>query len=115
MTEIPQVENFASARYEMQSTVSAAESVALAKPQIAAVRSIEGKDAIVLAVLTYPIYLSSERNALKEEIERDAQSLTGKRIYLTYDMEIYRKLDAEPDPEEAAEMFTKVTEGREVF
>lgn len=116
MNEIPYTANAdVPAECAFLSAVSAAESVALSKTQIAAVHSIEGKDAVVLAVLTYPIYLSSERAALKEEIECDAQVLCGKRVYLTFDMEIFRKLDASPSPEETAELFTKVTEGREVF
>lgn len=91
-----------------ENVVHAAESVALKDERVSAVRSAETDDAVLLALLTGPIYLASERKAMKTALENEASDLVGKRVIVTFDMEIYRKLGKDLTSEEIAKLFTKV-------
>lgn len=84
-----------------------AEAAALANPSVLSVRVFEYDGAIVVAALTAPVYLISERNALKAELADDISAATDMRAVVTFDMEIYRKLGRTNDTETLRGLYEK--------
>ncbi len=68
--------------------------------KVIAARCAETADAIVVAVITKPIYLKSEREALKCELQTRLNAVYGKQIYVSFDTFVYLKLDGDLSPEE---------------
>ena len=66
----------------------AAEYSALENPLVLAARG----ETVVLAVLTEPIYLSSDRAALKTLLKDNAEKNTGKSVAVSFDLEVYRRI-----------------------
>ncbi len=70
----------------------AAEYSALENPLVLAARAFEYGETVVLAVLTEPIYLSSDRAALKTLLKDNAEKNTGKSVAVSFDLEVYRRI-----------------------
>ena len=70
----------------------AAEYSALENPLVLAARAFEYGGTVVLAVLTEPIYLSSDRAALKTLLKDNAEKNTGKSVAVSFDLEVYRRI-----------------------
>lgn len=84
----------------------AAEHSALQDPLVLAARAFEYDEQVLLAVLTEPIYLSSDRAALKALLIKNAEAATGKKVLLSFDLEVYRRI-ARDMPEEAKALLMK--------
>lgn len=69
-----------------------AEYSALENPLVLAARAFECGGTVVLAVLTEPIYLSSDRAALKTLLKDNAEKNTGKSVAVSFDLEVYRRI-----------------------
>lgn len=69
-----------------------AEYSALENPLVLAARAFEYGGTVVLAVLTEPIYLSSDRAALKTLLKDNAEKNTGKSVAVSFDLEVYRRI-----------------------
>lgn len=84
-----------------------AEAAALANPSVLSVRVFEYDDTIVVAALTAPVYLISERNALKAELADDIAAATDMRAVVTFDMEIYRKIGKTQNEDDLRSLYEK--------
>lgn len=76
-----------------------AEYAALSNPLVLAARAFERKGVTVLAVLTEPIYLASDRAALKELLTATASAAAGTPVTVTFDLEIYRRISRDMSAE----------------
>lgn len=76
-----------------------AEYAALSNPLVLAARAFERKGITVLAVLTEPIYLASDRAALKELLTAAASEAAGTPVTVTFDLEIYRRISRDMSAE----------------
>lgn len=86
----------------------AAEYTALTHPLVLAARAFEKDGKIVLAVLTEPIYLSSERAELKTLLSEEAERETGCEVALTFDLDIYRRISSDMSEETISLIFKKL-------
>ncbi len=86
----------------------AAEYTALTHPLVLAARAFEKDGKIVLAVLTEPIYLSSERTELKTLLSEEAERETGCEVALTFDLDIYRRISSDMSEETISLIFKKL-------
>ena len=94
---------------EKNSSLSrAAEYTALTHPLVLAARAFEKDGKIVLAVLTEPIYLSSERTELKTLLSEEAERETGCEVTLTFDLDIYRRISSDMSEETISLIFKKL-------
>ena len=71
---------------------AAAQNVALSNPLVLAARAFEKDGKTVLAVLTEPIYLASERAELKRLLEKEASAVCRSPVTLTFDLDVYRRI-----------------------
>lgn len=84
----------------------AAEYAALENPLVLAARAFEKDGKVVLAVLTEPIYLASERAELKKLLEESAAAAGCGDAAVTFDLEVYRRISPEM-PEELKSVILK--------
>ena len=84
----------------------AAEYAALENPLVLAARAFEKDGKVVLAVLTEPIYLASERAELKKLLEESAAAAGCADAAVTFDLEVYRRISPEM-PEELKSVILK--------
>ena len=63
----------------------------------------EGK--LLVAVITLPVYLGSERDALKEELRETLSEATGREVAVTFDLGVYRGIRPGMSEEEKALLF----------
>ena len=82
---------------------AAAQNVALSNPLVLAARAFEKDGKTVLAVLTEPIYLASDRAKLKELLTAEASAAAGSPVTLTFDLDVYRRIS--PDMSDEAKAF----------
>lgn len=83
------------------------EHAALSQENVIAVRTFETEDVVVLAVLTAPIYLKSERDALKAQLKITLrEKCDGKDLIVTFDNEVYRKIKTDLTDEEKQQLVT---------
>lgn len=87
----------------------AAEYSALENPLVLAARAFECQGTLVLAVLTEPIFLSSERAELKNLLESAAVASTGKNVVVSFDLEIYRRISRDMPDELKSLLLRKAT------
>ena len=78
---------------------AAAQNVALSNPLVLAARAFEKDGKTVLAVLTEPIYLASDRAALKELLTAAASEAAGTPVTVTFDLDIYRRISRDMSAE----------------
>ena len=84
----------------------AAEYAALENPLVLAARAFEKDGKVVLAVLTEPIYLASERAELKKLLEESAAAAGCADAAVTFDLDVYRRISPEM-PEELKSVILK--------
>lgn len=114
--EYPEVRieaNFSSETNVATRTVNAGERApkaartALADPLVLAARAFEHDGVIVLAVLTEPLFLSSDRKKLAVLLKHECEEAAGAPILITFDMEIYRKISRDMSEGLKTELFEK--------
>lgn len=91
----------------MYADISSAEAYALTFEKVASARSFEYENKTVLAVITSPIYLKSERDALRRELEITIAEQIGKEVLVTFDTEVYRKIRGELDDSQKQALMNK--------
>lgn len=73
---------------------------------IEAARGIEADGKILIAALTSPFYLKSERDRARQTLENDLRELFGNEdIILAFDLDLYRRIDDNMTEEEALELY----------
>jgi hypothetical protein len=83
------------------------EHAALAQENVIAAKTLETEETVVLAVLTSPIYLKSERDALKAQLKITLrEKCDGKDFVVTFDNEVFRKIKDGLSEEEKEEIVT---------
>ncbi len=65
---------------------------ALSDARVRAARAFEYDGELIMALLLEPMYLKSERDALKAEFERKLSERLDMSVKITFDMEVYRKI-----------------------
>lgn len=83
--------------------------IALSHQQVLSARSFDIDGSTVIAILTSPIYLKSERDKLATEIVDLVNKTFDGKVYVTYDTEVYRKIRAEITDDIKRQLLTKVT------
>lgn len=96
------------AAYTSSDSALSAEYAALENPLVLAARAFECDGKVVLAVLTEPIYLSSERAELKKLLEQAASDNAGKQVAVTFDLEVYRRISRDMPDELKSLLLRKV-------
>ena len=86
----------------------AAEFAALSNPLVLAARAFEKDGKTVLAVLTEPIYLASDRTKLKELLTAEASAAAGSPVTLTFDLDVYRRISPDMSNEVKAFILKKL-------
>ena len=81
---------YGAAQAKAEDKARAAEFAALSNPLVLAARAFEKDGKTVLAVLTEPIYLASDRAKLKELLTAEASAAAGSPVTLTFDLDVYR-------------------------
>lgn len=69
-------------------------SYALQNEYVLGARAFEHNGTLVIATLTVPFYLKSERDGVKRQLGDELQAIAGEReIILTFDMQVFRNIE----------------------
>ncbi len=94
----------------MQPSVDHVISVALSHPAVIGARAFEWQGEIVVAVITTPFYLKSERDKAKEEIFDDITVETNaKSLTVTFDVGVYRNIREDMTDEQRERLYKIAT------
>lgn len=86
-------------------TVMSIESAVMSVDKVVSVRTFETSDVVVVAALTQPVYSHKAIRDLKAEIESAVlQTKTGKRIIVTFDLDIYSKIKSQMTSEQKVKL-----------
>ncbi|MBQ9276444.1 MAG: hypothetical protein IJ226_02495 [Clostridia bacterium] len=85
-------------------------SIALSHDKVLSVRAFEIDGTRVFAILTSPIYLKSERDALKNELFSLLSQ--GKTTYISFDNDVYRAIKDDMTEEQKNDLIERI-ESRE--
>lgn len=77
--------------------------LALQNEKVVSVKAFETNDARVFGVLTFPIFLKSERDALVNSLEQILSQ--GKPAYVSLDGDVYRKIKDDMSEEQKNKLF----------
>lgn len=99
---------YGAAHAKSEDKARAAEFAALSNPLVLAARAFEKDGKTVLAVLTEPIYLASDRAKLKELLTAEASAAAGSPVTLTFDLDIYRRISPDMSDEVKAFILKKL-------
>lgn len=84
-------------------------SVALSLDNIIGARCVKYEQTYIIALLTQPIYLKSERDRCLDNVKNTLQQLTDNRIIATFDIDIYSRINENLSEEQKAELYKKAT------
>lgn len=90
-------------------TVDDVVAITLENDKVVGARCFQVQDTFVVAVLTVPIYLKSERDKCKKDLQNVIVQLTGKDIVVTFDVDIYAKIKPNMSETEKTTLYKKVT------
>ena len=99
---------YGAAQAKAEDKARAAEFAALSNPLVLAARAFEKDGKTVLAVLTEPIYLASDRTKLKELLTAEASAAAGSPVTLTFDLDVYRRISPDMSDEVKAFILKKL-------
>lgn len=98
---------------EGESAQDKAISFALQNENVLSVRVFELDGNIIVATLTSPFYLKSERDAARQQLEDDLKALLGSdNIIVTFDVHVYRKIRDGLSDEEKQDLYQLAYERR---
>lgn len=98
---------------EDESAQDKAISFALQNENVLSVRAFELDGNIIVATLTSPFYLKSERDAARQQLEDDLKTLLGSdNIIVTFDVHVYRKIRDGLSDEEKQDLYQLAYERR---
>lgn len=76
-------------------------SYALQNEYVLGARAFEHNGTLVIATLTVPFYLKSERDGVKNQLGEELQAIAGDcEIILTFDMQVFRNIEDSLDDSE---------------
>lgn len=81
----------------------------LQNENVVGARCFEVQNEYVVAVLTVPIYLKSERDKCKTNIKIAISQLYGKEAIVTFDVDVYAKIKPNMSEEDKDTLYKKVT------
>ena len=84
-------------------------SVALQNEKIVGARCFEKNDTYIVAVLTVPIYLKSEREECRKSLQNQIAQSTGKKALVTFDIDVYAKIKQDMSDLQKDTLYKKVT------
>lgn len=84
---------------------SLAERAALMHEKVVGARAAAREGKLLVAVITLPVYLGSERDALKEELRETLSEATGQEVAVTFDLGVYRGIRPGMSEEEKTLLF----------
>lgn len=90
-------------------TPDAVVSTVLQNENVIGARCFEAQNTYIVAVLTVPIYLKSERDKCKFDIQTAISQLSGKEIIVTFDIDIYAKIKPNMSERDKDALYKKVT------
>ena len=81
----------------------------LQNENVVGARCFEVQNEYVVAVLTVPIYLKSERDKCKTNIKTAISQLYGKEAIVTFDVDVYAKIKPNMSEKDKDALYKKVT------
>lgn len=84
-------------------------SAVLQNKNVVGARCFEVQNTYIVAVLTVPIYLKSERDKCKSDIQAEISQISGKEVIVTFDVDIYAKIKPNMSDSEKTSLYKKVT------
>ncbi len=84
-------------------------SVVLQNDNVVGARCFEVQNTYIVAVLTVPIYLKSERDKCKTNIQNTISQMCGKEVIVTFDVDIYAKIKPNMSDADKTSLYKKVT------
>ena len=84
-------------------------SVVLQNENVVGARCFEVQNTYIIAVLTVPIYLKSERDKCKTDIQNTISQMCSKEVIVTFDVDIYAKIKPNMSDTDKTSLYKKVT------
>ena len=81
----------------------------LQNENVVGARCFEVQNTYIVAVLTVPIYLKSERDKCKFDIQTAISQLYGKEAIVTFDVDVYAKIKPNMSEKDKDTLYKKVT------
>ncbi|HAT83552.1 MAG TPA: hypothetical protein DCS37_01415, partial [Clostridiales bacterium] len=82
--------------------------LALSNPKVVGARCFSHNNAYVVALISSPFYLKSERDAFLQTTKIDLSKQTKTDVFVTLDVDVYRKIKDGMTEAQKAELFEKV-------
>ena len=82
--------------------------LALSNPKVVGARCFSYNNAYVVALISSPFYLKSERDAFLQSTKIDLSKQTKDDVFVTLDIDVYRKIKEGMTDAQQAELFEKV-------
>lgn len=82
--------------------------LALSNPKVVGARCFSYNKAYVVALISSPFYLKSERDAFLHSTKIDLSKQTKADVFVTLDIDVYRKIKDGMTDAQKAELFEKV-------
>ena len=89
-------------------TVKSVAALALSNPKVVGARCFAYGNAYVVALISAPFYLKSERDAFLQSAKIDLSQQTKTDVFVTLDIDVYRKIKDDMTDAQKAELFEKV-------
>lgn len=102
-------QNLQIAAIQQNVTPEGAVSVVLQNENAIGARCFEVQNTYIVAVLTVPIYLKSERDKCKTDIQNTISQMCGKEVIVTFDVDIYAKIKPNMSDADKTSLYKKVT------
>ncbi len=94
---------------QRNATPDAIVATVLQNENVVGARCFEVQNEYVVAVLTVPIYLKSERDKCKTDIQTAISEISGKVAIVTFDVDIYAKIKPNMNEKDKDALYKKVT------
>ncbi len=82
--------------------------LALSNPKVVGARCFAYNNAYVIALIASPFYLKSERDAFLQTTKTDLSKQTKTDVFVTLDVDVYRKIKDDMTDAQKAGLFEKV-------
>ncbi len=89
-------------------TVKSVAALALSNPKVVGARCFSYDNAYVVALISSPFYLKSERDAFLQTTKIDLSKQTKADVFVTLDIDVYRKIKDDMTNAQKAELFEQV-------
>ena len=103
--QTPYVQDYIQTSEVSEQSVAA---LALSNPKVVGARCFSYNNAYVGALISSPFYLKSERDAFLQSTKTDLSKQTKTDVFVTLDVDVYRKIKDGMTDEQKADLFEKV-------